>query len=353
MDFDEQEQNPIPEEPERIVIAGDVSATNVLMGVFALAQGIQNTVLKGLYRGAEISNFPDVVSDLMERAQLRPDQVAKMVLSPAGPISSDGKRAEMTLANFSLDIEQMPVKTVLINDFLAIGYAVSDLRDEIEHVRLKHADGGYGEPIDREPIAIIGAGTGLGMARLFYDRDKGRYVPYSSEGGHMILAADIEEEEDIDIVRSIFDDVGGKRPSYNDTVSGRGIARIYSYIRQKQGIDEDTGEDTAAFVAGKAKADPASVHGRVMDVFWNHYGTAMRNIAVHEVARGGLWIAGGIIRKNIMDGENVDARIESRLMSSYINGSHHYDWLSKIPVYAIMDAEIGLKGALQLALREG
>ena len=72
------------------------------------------------------------------------------------------------------------VKVSVLNDFEAAGYGVLDLRPGDGDV-LPLND----VPADpRGPIAVLGPGTGLGQAQLFWDSDEGHYRVWPSEGAH-------------------------------------------------------------------------------------------------------------------------------------------------------------------------
>jgi len=49
------------------------------------------------------------------------------------------------------------ISVEFINDFAAVGYAVTDLNPEDWH------EVGRGQPVPGRPIAILGPGTGLGV----------------------------------------------------------------------------------------------------------------------------------------------------------------------------------------------
>ena len=66
----------------------------------------------------------------------------------------------------------------VLNDFVAIGYAVPLLEEEsvVAVNDVPRTPGG--------PIAVLGPGTGLGEVQLVFDAGVGDYVAYASEGSH-------------------------------------------------------------------------------------------------------------------------------------------------------------------------
>lgn len=84
----------------------------------------------------------------------------------AGPIT--GNSASLTNRNWLLNVNELQDSfhigtVVLVNDFVANGYGLLTLqRSEYEEIE-------EGEPDDHAPIALIGAGTGLGECFLTSD----------------------------------------------------------------------------------------------------------------------------------------------------------------------------------------
>ena len=110
--------------------------------------------------------------------------------------------------------------------------------------------------------------------------------------------------------------------------------------------------DKAAFIAEHAILAPRSLCGLAMSFIWRHYGKALHDIAVGDTATGGVYIAGGSIRKNLpltADPSQANPLIEGLIMQEFDGGPTHCSWVNRIPVYAITDAKIGFRGALSVA----
>ena len=74
----------------------------------------------------------------------------------------------------------------VINDYAAMAYAAANLTgDQLIQV-------GRGEPLEDFPIAVLGAGTGLGVSGLV--RSGGVSIPLVTEGGHVDFAPTTEQE---------------------------------------------------------------------------------------------------------------------------------------------------------------
>ena len=106
----------------------------------------------------------------------------------------------------------------IINDFTAVSMAIPMLKKE--HL----IQFGGAEPGEGKPIAVYGAGTGLGVAHLVHV-DK-RWVSLPGEGGHVDFAPNSEEEAIIlEILRAEIGHVSAER-----VLSGPGLVNLYRAI---------------------------------------------------------------------------------------------------------------------------
>ncbi|MBD3252230.1 hypothetical protein GF386_00685 [Candidatus Pacearchaeota archaeon] len=351
-------------------IAGDVSATNTLIGVYALSDRGPLPVFVGKYDAKNVRDFNDqVLLDSLKRAGVNIDDVESAVFSPAGDISTDRRTCDLTNAKFNIDAATMNIPSVaIINDYTAIAYAVLSfgLKGDLEHLVLPHSFKGsdgkeyFGERVENETIAIHGAGTGFGTARIFWDRENGEYRvenirPRRSEGGHRMIPVTTHEE--VDLVDWLKDyKYDGFNPPLEAILSGQGIDDVFEYLIRRSGNNfmriPKKVKDPAVYIADQARRNPNTEFAQTMDLFWTIYGRALHDLAVHEVAKGGVWVSGGIIMGEIEYNPGtgvVDKRIARRIMSEFDSGATHRDWYLKIPVSAIMDRLVGLKGALEVA----
>jgi glucokinase len=175
------------------------------------------------------------------------------------------------------------------------------------------------------PVAVIGAGTGLGEASLIWVEGKAVVIP--GEGGHTDLAPGNSQEAGF--LQWLWKQ--GKSGCWEDALSGPGLVAIHRYLCESQG-EESGGE--ALFAAEVAERDPEA-----MRIFWSLYGAEAGNMALRVLARGGVYLAGGIAAKNLdrLDREAFLRRFENKGALSRV--------LEAIPVYVVTEPSLGLLGA--------
>ncbi|MNC85626.1 Glucokinase [compost metagenome] len=94
---------------------------------------------------------------------------------------------------------------------------------------------------------------------------------------------------------------------------------------------------------GLTRRDP--VAARALDLFAAIYGAFAGNIALTVLARGGVYIAGGIAPK-------IAAKLkDGTLVRAFTSKGRFGDLLSTIPLHVVMNPRVGLYGALDLAER--
>jgi glucokinase len=217
---------------------------------------------------------------------------------------------------------------VLVNDFAAIAWALPSLRpDHVVKV-------GGGEPAPRAPLVALGPGTGLGVSSVVPSPDGWTVV--EGEGGHQTLAAaDEDEARVIDLIRDEHGHCSAER-----ALSGPGLVNLYQALgrRAGRGTPIATPQDVTALAQ---QGEPLARKTRAM--FFAMLGTIAGNLALTLGARGGVYVAGGIVPKFI------DAFADSAFRSRF-EAKGRYQWyMERIPTYVITDplpAFIGLKRLL-------
>ncbi len=325
------------------VLAGDIGGTKTLLALVE-CDGNHCTVLhKARYASADYTHLiPMITLFLGESGKPAPERAC---FSVAGPVSilGKGQTAKLTNLLWKLDTTDLSstlnIKHVrLVNDFQSVGYGIEALQDQ-DLITLQK-----GNPQAKEPRAIIGAGTGLGQAVLFWRGD--RYEAIPSEGGHTDFAP--QDIDQIGLLSKLMGDLG--HVSYERLLSGSGLACIYWHLQQRSNQPsppelKSLGTDVASAVSRMALQGKDPVAQQALNMFVAIYGAQAGNLALTVLARGGVYLAGGIAPKilpKLTDGSFVAAFNNKGRMADVNRG---------MPVYVIDNPESGLLGAALLASR--
>jgi glucokinase len=136
------------------------------------------------------------------------------------------------------------------------------------------------------PMAVLGPGTGLGVACLIRRGDE--LVVLASEGGHATLATTCDREEQItQHLRQRFGHASAER-----AVSGPGLENIYTAIGAL--------DNTASVLQNATQITRSALRGEcrmaieALNIFCAFLGSFAGNVALTFDARGGVYLAGGI-----------------------------------------------------------
>jgi glucokinase len=107
----------------------------------------------------------------------------------------------------------------------------------------------------------------------------------------------------------------------------------------------ERGEDLGAVVGSHAVAGTDALASATIDLFVSVYGAEAGNLALKVVARGGVYVAGGIAPKIL------PRMTDGRFRAAYIDKGRLSPLVESIPCYAITNARVGLLGAAVAGLR--
>jgi len=324
----------------RYVLAADVGGTRTTVALALEGRPWPGVTTQAIYESQRFQSLKTIIEDFLARPDVAPHckGVRAACFSVAGPVAMNS----VTLTNLGWKVRgdglaaELGVPEVkLINDFAAAGMGIPRLAP----TELDTLQEGY--PVAQGTRLIIGAGTGLGSGFLTAHGEG--YVAHASEAGHADFAP-IDELQDRLLVylRRTFG-----RVSYERVVSGPGLMRIFSYLQESgAGIPSKqlqeaarNNADTAGVIGefGLAKRDPLAV--RALDLFAAAYGAFAGNMALATLARGGVYLAGGIAPK-------LAAKLkEGDFMRAFHGKGRFAELLSTMPVYIIMNPRVGLLGA--------
>jgi glucokinase len=203
------------------------------------------------------------------------------------------------------------------------------------------------------PKVCVGAGTGLGECYLTPDSSTGQYSCFASEGGHVEYTPR-NSDVDVGLWRYLLAKFRAKhRVSVERVVSGIGLANVYEYLartypgrvdRAVQSEFEAAGDEQGRVVGSGAKAgDPLC--REAMGVMMAAYGREVGSAAVKWIPHSGLYVTGGLTPKNLPFIEGKD----SEFMKSYLDKGRVSPVLDKVPLYAVLTEDLGVRGAHKAA----
>ena len=312
-------------------LVADIGGTNVRFAL--LAEGAVQPERELSLRCADFDGLEQAARHYLSQAGNPPIDAAAIDVATA----ITGDLIKLTNSPWAFSIEQTKrqlglQRLLVLNDFTALALSLPALDpSEIRQV-------GRGAALAGAPIALIGAGTGLGISGLL--PAQGRWIPIQGEGGHAAFSpADEREDAVLGVLRERFGHVSTER-----LVSGPGLVNIY---RALSVLDRDMPRDLEpqevaelGMRGGDARCQEA------LTMFCAVLGMAAGNLVITLGARGGLFIGGGIVPKlgDWFDRSPFRARFEHKgRFSSYV---------AAVPTLVILAENPALRG-LAAALSNG
>lgn len=302
------------------VLAGDVGGTKTLL---RCEDGDGRTLLEGRYDSGSYPSLDALLSEFVASS----GPVDAACLAVAGPVS--GNTATVTNLDWEIRREVLSRVTgssrlALINDFHAVALGVPRLSES--DLLTIHA--GRRDPA--APMAILGAGTGLGEAVLIPCGESFHVLP--TEGGHADFAP--QDEEQARLFNHLHARFG--HVSWERVLSGAGLVNIFTFLGGEE-------IEPARIAELASEGDPRARH--TVELFVDIYGSEAGNMALRLLARNGVYLAGGIAAKNshwFLDGSFVRA---------FLRKGRFRPVVDTIPVHLVMNEETALIGALAEARR--
>lgn len=320
-------------------LAGDIGGTKVIMALYEVeGHGPMRLTAEKTYVSADHATFMEIIRDFRREHDA---PVSATGLGVAGPVFD--RRCQATNLPWVIDARElegtMPVgRVALVNDFKAAALGVLHLQPH-EWVELNP---GKAEP--NGPIAVLGAGTGLGEAFLFHDGSRYHVVP--TEGGHKDFAP--RNEEEMALLRFLL--TRHQRVSYERVVSGAGIRAIYDFLVDRGDAADPAvaarfaTEDDAAVISELGLAGKCGTCAKALDLFAAIYGAEAGNLALQIIASGGVYVTGGIGPKNVAKMQ------DGTFQRAYVTKGRFSELVRSIPVRMVMNRHVGLMGAAAAAI---
>ncbi|HEY4342932.1 MAG TPA: glucokinase [Parvibaculum sp.] len=327
---------------ERLFLVADIGGTHARFALARLAGGkleveAPSVWLTALHQGLDVA----LEAFLEQKGKPALDAVA---VCAAGPVQGAGPGARIDMTNCPWDVSAAALSRatgvahpLLMNDFAALALAVPHLKpDELHRI-------GGGEADAAAPIAILGAGTGLGVASLV-PSGKGRYIALPGEGGHVDLAPTNARE--IALVYQLMQEFG--RVSVERVLSGPGLVALYMAIGALDGT-RDKARPTGVDVSNRARMGTSKAAQEAVTLFCGWLGATAGNLALTLGAKGGVYIGGGIVPGWIAEdgkgGKGGAPLFDAKLFRHRFEAKGRFKtYLAPIPVNVITREDPALMG---------
>ncbi|MEP3046723.1 MAG: glucokinase [Roseibium sp.] len=253
------------------------------------------------------------------------------IIAVAGPVTGDV--IPLTNAKWVIEPKKMIAElgleqVTVLNDFEAQALALPSYDgDDVEQI-------GRGAIRQNAAKFVLGPGTGLGAASMICAC--GTWVPVPGEGGHVEIGP--VASEDFEIWPHI--ETAGGRIGAEQILSGTGLPCLARAVSAWMKMERDF-ETPASITRAVDDNDPVAV--KTLEVFSRALGRLAGDFALTVLARGGVYLTGGItprITRFLTDG-NFRSAFEAK--------APHETLMAKIPTFIVRHPEPAIEGLASFA----
>lgn len=307
-----------------MILGADIGGTKSLLGL----ERDGKLASKRRYANADFEDFAALLAAFFADTQTDPSLISGGCLAVAGPIADEGRQAVLTNLPWSIDVDALSQRfglpaLRLANDFAAAALGAV-AASAAQRLTLQE-----GQPLAAAPRLVVGAGTGLGMAIVLPQGEQWRVI--AGEGGHAAFAPADEQQ----LALWTFLHARHGRVTWERVVSGPGLVAIHEFVA---GVTLRPDE-----IASRALAGPNSTEHRSLDLFLAAYGAFAGDMALACLARGGVFLAGGIAARLL------PMLRQGGFLAAFNAKAEHAAIAARVPIHVATDATLGLHGALRLA----
>lgn len=319
-----------------MILAGDIGATKTVLALFSIKDGVDGgEIHETRYSSSDYASLEAIIEAFLAETGAKPSAACFGV---AGPVNN--QESQVTNLPWRISAENIREKfgikrVMLLNDLESIATAVPHLSQK----DLYTLNEGVAEP--QGNIAVVAPGTGLGAAFLVWTGQ--RYKALASEGGHTSFSpSNIQEIELLKHLKRRY-----RHVSFERICSGGQLPNIYDFFLENQCYLEpdwlkkelENARDRTPIIVQAALGHKADICEATLDMFVNILGSAVSNMAITLLPRGGIYLGGG-----------VPPRILERLkrpdfLSAIANKGRFFNLCSTMPVHVIMTSKAALYGA--------
>mmetsp|Transcript_39538 Transcript_39538/g.112112 ORF Transcript_39538/g.112112 Transcript_39538/m.112112 type:complete len:428 (+) Transcript_39538:359-1642(+) len=343
----------VAEASDSYIVNGDIGGTNARLQVWKVNGGsVVEQVFQEIFPTKDFDSFPAVLAKM--QSQLPAEvKISVGCFAVAGAVVDQ----KCTMTNLGWEIngpelaKEFGYKVGILNDFEAVGYGVRCVDDDYI-LKLNDVPA-----VEKAPVAVLGPGTGLGEAQLFWDDSQGAYKVYPSEGSHADFAPRGWKQ------RALSQFVEHKLGfcEVESVGCGSGLERIYAFLISDEGPhSEDLLQyftanwesnkpiplKNAPEISKGALDGTCSISREAVDMMLSIIGAEASHMALRSLARGGVYIAGGITPK-VIDRLHFGGLLEAFLSKK----ARFFNFLKTVPLTVILDEKVGLLGSREYGIQ--
>ncbi len=320
------------------VLAGDIGGTNSRMAAYEADGERLELVARRTFPSEGYDGLTPIVQEFLHEEEL---ECRRACFGVAGPVR--GGKVRTTNLPWVIEADTLEAtlgleRVFLLNDLEAAAWGIPALAPR-ELVTLHE---GSEESGNR---ALIAAGTGLGEAGLYWDGR--RHQPFATEGGHADFAP--LDDGDAGFLAFLRREYG--HVSWERVVSGPGLVALHRFLAERMGppasacpvAEVGDGDDVAAAVTRGAVTGDCRVCAESLDAFVRLYGAEAGNLALKHMARGGVFVGGGIAPKIL------DTLRDGRFIEAFLAKGRMRYLLEEMPVKVITNDHVAILGAARRA----
>ncbi len=325
-----------------MLLAGDIGGTKTILALFDPENDPNQPLQERRFSSHDYASLEAIIREYLTDIAVEVDAAAFGV---AGPVT-DG-HAQITNLPWEMDEETLSAecnlpRVKLVNDLVATASAVPHLATtDLETLNI-------GERVETGTIAVIGPGTGLGMAFLTWNGT--RYQAYPSEGGHSAFSPSSEFE--LELLRYLFKKFNG-HVSTERVASGSGIPNIYGYFKEAGYASEpqwladalaEADDPTPIIVENAQGENSDDLCVLTLDTFVSILGAESADVALTYLATGGVYLAGGIPPRIL------DTLKSEHFYRPFVTKGRFSNMMKRIPVHVVLNPKTALLGAARVGI---
>lgn len=311
------------------ILIGDIGGTNARFSILVDAESKATDFVH--VQTADYETIDDAIVDkVFNNPELAKPRSA--ILAIAGPV--DGDEIDLTNCDWIVRprkmIGELGFDAVLVlNDFEAQALAVASLTDsDREQI-------GPNAPAVDATRVVLGPGTGLGVAGLLHAQDT--WFPVPGEGGHVDIGP--RTPRDLEIFPHLVTIEG--RVSAEEIISGRGLLHIYNAVCAADGVAPGVNQPKDVTEEGLNGKNAQAAEA--LELFVTYLGRLAGDLALIFMARGGVFLGGGISPKILPELKKPTFR------AAFEDKAPHKELMKTIPTFVVTHPQAALAGLASYA----